>query len=174
MGEMTMAGSGFVGYEYKDITVSRDVEPLYQDNYGHFGWKLEKITPTIYGAVNLKFKRDRRIKNKLELTRLQRKFDNCISQLIKLEASKTTTPSIVAYCIGLAGTAFMAGSVFAVVGGNIPLCIILAIPAFVGWGLGYLMYKKLVNKHTEMAMPMIDGQYNEIYDICEQANALLV
>lgn len=175
MSEITMSGNGFIGYEYKDITVRRELEPLYVDNYGNFGWKLDSSAPAIpgIGSVTLKFKRDRRIKSKNELNRLQRQFDSCMAEIARLEGSKTTIPSIWAYTVGLIGTAFMAGSVFAVIAPNIPLCIILAIPAFAGWGAAYLLYRQKGVKQAEQVAPLIDHQFNMIYEACEQAHALL-
>ena len=167
--------NGFVGYEYKDVIVKCDLETLYVDNYPNFGWKLEGTAPSLHnvGSVHLKFKRDRRIQNKNELSKLQRQFDAAMTEIARLEASKTNMPSIWAFTIGLIGTAFMAGSVFAVVAGNVALCAVLGIPAFLGWGLAYLMYRKLCAQREQQVTPMIDQQYNLLYDVCEQANALL-
>ena len=61
----------------------------------------------------MKFKRDRKVRNKAELTRLQRQFDSCVSEIESLERSKYLRASVFAYIIGVVGTAFMAGSVFA-------------------------------------------------------------
>lgn len=88
-------------------------------------------------TVTMKFKRNRKIRNKSELTRLQRQFDAIANEIVSLENSKVVGASTVAYIIGVLGTAFMAGSVFAYLGARIPLCIILAIPAFIGWIIPY-------------------------------------
>lgn len=175
MSEITVSGNGFIGYEYKDISVKHDMEPLYADNYQNFGWKLDgtqSVLPGI-GSVVLKFKRDRRIRNKNELNRLQRQFDTCMAEIGRLEASKTIIPSIWAYTVGLIGTAFMAGSVFAVTSGHVPLCVVLGILGFLGWGAGYLFYRQKQVKQAADVAPLIDHQYNMLYDVCEQAHALL-
>ena len=175
MSEIRVGGDGFIGYEYKDILVRRDLEALYADNYPAFGWKLEGTAPSLHsvGSVHLKFKRDRRIKNKNELNKLQRQFDSCMAEVGRLAASKNTMPSIWAYTIGLIGTGFVAGSVFAVTAGNVALCVALGIPGFPGWGLAYLMYRRLSAQREQQATPLIDHQYNLLYDVCEQAGALL-
>lgn len=28
----------YIGYEYRNVTVSRDMEPMYADGYQNFGW----------------------------------------------------------------------------------------------------------------------------------------
>lgn len=176
MNDSKMSNDNFTGYEYKDVNVSRDKEGLYADGYPNFGWQMEKNTAPIFGlsTVNLRFKRDRKIHNKTELTRLQRQFERNVYEIERLEESKSTTAQIVAFTIGLLGTACMAGSVFAFLANMIPLCIILAIPAFIGWALPYLSFIKLRNKRIEMVSPLIDQRYDEIYEVCEKAHSLLV
>jgi len=65
------------------------------------------------------------IRNKAELTRLQRQFDSCVAEVVALEQSKTTGAMIAALSIGIAGTAFMAGSIFAYLADMLLFCIIL-------------------------------------------------
>jgi len=168
----------FVGYEYRDITVDREMESIYVDGYQNFGWVLYKTSAPQVGLNNitLKFKRDRKIRNKMELTRLQRQFDACVSEITGMEKSKATNASIIAYSVGLFGTAFMAGSVFAVVATPplIILCVILAVPAFIGWTLPYFLYKSSYAKKAAKLTPLIDSKYDEIYEVCERANNIQV
>ncbi|MDF2985976.1 MAG: hypothetical protein K0R50_1486 [Eubacterium sp.] len=165
----------FVGYEYKDITVKRNMEAVHADGYINFGWTLEGTSTPIQsvGSVTMKFKRDRRLHNKAELSRLQRQFDSCVAEIQRLEFSKSLRASAAAYVIGVIGTAFMAGSVFSYLAGMLPLSVILAIPGFAGWGLPYLCYSFIRARKTEEVVPLIDSRYDEIYEICEKANRLL-
>ena len=176
---MKMEKGDFIGYEYRDVTINRSMESMYVDGYQNFGWELDGTVgltgglPVGFGSVTLRFKRDRKIRNKAELTRLQRQFDANVNEILTMEKSKGDSAAIVAFTVGMIGTAFMAGSVFAVVGGAIALCIILAVPAFVGWILPYFMYKATYSKKTAKVTPLIDNKYDEIYEICERANKLL-
>jgi hypothetical protein len=175
MSEYTKNAKGFIGYEYKSITVSRSMEQIYTDGYQSFGWTLEGTSLSLQriGSVILKFKRDRKINNKAELTRLQRQFESCISEIEKLEVSKTMGASIFAYVTGIAGSAFLAGSVFAYLAGMIPLMIILAVPGFVGWILPYFGYLRIQRKKNDKVTPLIEQKYDEIYDACEKGSGLL-
>ena len=58
-------------YEYKEITVRNDKASLYLDCYESFGWKQDENFPPLESGdeVTLKLKRDRRLLNKVELTR---------------------------------------------------------------------------------------------------------
>ena len=165
----------FVGYEYLDVTVKRNMAHLYADSYENFGWELEGTGEQIgkVDSITMKFRRDRKILNKVELTRLQRNFDACVSEIMALETQKYIKASAVAYAIGVIGTAFMAGAVFAVTSEHIVACILLAIPAFLGWIAPYFLYRSIVRAKTKEITPLIDQKYEEIYTVCEKANALL-
>lgn len=115
----------FIGYEYRDITVKKTMQSVYADSFVNFGWVAEGIGEAVgkVDSVVIKFKRDRKIRNKSELTRLQRQFEACAAEIVSLEKSKVTRAVAIAYVVGVIGCAFMAGSVFAVTAGNIPLCV---------------------------------------------------
>lgn len=176
MNETGDKDNSFVGYEYKDVTVNRNLEPLYADSYENFGWKLDGTeAPQSNGpnAITLRFKRDRKIRNKAELSRLERQFDAYASEVLTLEHSKGFAASTAAYIIGVAGTGFMAGSVFSFLAGSLPLCIILAIPGLVGWVAPYICYSHIRKNKTAQVTPLIDSKHDEIYDVCLRANSLL-
>ena len=175
MNEVTKKSEEFIGYEYKEITVPRDMEGVYADGYPHFGWTLEGCSESIFGLsiVNLKFKRDRKIRNKAELTRLQRQFDSNVKEIERLEQSKTTKAFTAALTVGLIGTAFLAGATFAFIYAQmIPLMIVLAVPGLIGWFLPYQLYKRIQSKKSASVMPLIEQQYDAIYDVCGKGHAL--
>ena len=176
MGETTRNENGFVGYEYQEITVKHKAsERLYIDNYKNFGWTFEGYEPSIQNVMSttLKFKRDRRIMNKAELTRLQRQFDSSVKEIEKLEFSKAINASVIAYGIGILGAGFTTGAIFAFLGSLTVLGIILAIPALVGWVLPYFCYNRALESKTEKVTPLIEQQFDEIYEVCEKGNNLI-
>ena len=167
---------GYIGYEYKTITVNDQLESLYTDAYQNFGWQLEGAQPALNGAPNtieMKFKRDRKLRNKGELVRLQRRFEACANELARLERSKAIKASVVAYGIGILGCVFMTGAAFAYLGGVPVLCAVLTVPGLAGAVLPYFLYKSFYAKKSAQVTPLIDQKYDEIYEVCEQANALL-
>lgn len=171
----TLQGKDFIGYEYREVTVKKAMQSVYADSFGSFGWIAEG-TEEAAGKVDsviMKFKRNRKIMNKPELTRLQRQFEACTSEIVSMKRSEKTVAAAFAYIIGVIGTAFMAGSVFAVTGGNVPLCVVLAVPGFIGWIVPYLIYRTISKKKTEVVEPLIERKYDELYDVCKKAAALL-
>ncbi len=185
MSEKIKDSHSFVGYEYKEVITNKEKISFLIDGYKNFGWVIdENISHNIpgttpnhnpYANVVLRLKRDRKIINKMELTRLQRNFEFCIKEINHLEKSKTSTATMYALIVGIIGTAFMAGSVFAVTATPpmIALCIILAVPAFAGWILPYFIYKIAVIKRTENVAPLIEEKQDEVYEICEKGSKLL-
>lgn len=114
MSEGTVTGDSFVGYEHKSIIVDGDMESMYADGYQNFGWMLESTSKPQAGVntIAMKFKRDRKIRNKAELTRLQRQFDTCASKITRMENSKNSHT----------------------------LAIVLTLPGFIGWILPYFLH----------------------------------
>lgn len=177
----------FIAYEYKEITAEKNEISFLMDGYECFGWELdENIQGNSSGMyesaylprsarVVIRLKRNRKIINKMELTRLQRNFEACVREIKMLENKKTSKGTMYSLIVGLIGTAFMAGSVFAITAPvpNILLCIILAIPAFIGWVCPYFIYKKATSQETERINPLIEEKFDEIYEICEKGNKLL-
>lgn len=167
----------FTAYEYKEVTVGSDKASFYLDCYESFGWQLDENFPAkeTGGKTTLKFKRDRKVVNKAELTRLQRHFEANMEEIAALERSKTTTAQIWAMSIGVLGTAFMAGAVFAVIADppKILLCILLAVPAFAGWIAPYFVYKRVKEKKTRQVTPFVEAKIDEIYGMCEKGHSLL-
>lgn len=146
------------------------------DSLQSFGWRPEGRS-AIAGkldSITLECKRDRKISNKAELIRLQRQFESHASEIVMLEQQKVTQASAVAYVLGVIGTAFMAGSVFAVTAGSTMLCIILAVPAFIGWICPYFCFRSINKRKIAELTPLIDAKVDELYAVCEKASKLIV
>ena len=177
MNEANNRDSEFLGYEYKELSVEQSRVSMYLDGYKNFGWIADDNfdLPKAGSMATLHLKRNRKIMNKMELTRLQRQFEACADEIVELERSKTVAASITAYIIGLIGIAFMAGSVFAVTAEppRAALCAILAVPGFIGWILPYFCYRAIRRRKTNRLSPLIEKKYDELYDVCEKANGLL-
>ena len=179
----------FIAYEYLSINVRSDKEPLYIDCYENFGWILTNNSALVdkedyyinnsnindNKLVNLKFKRDRKIKNKVKLLSLQRKLEFALKDLEKLERHPGVIGCVYAMIIGMIGTIFLALSVFSITA-KTPLyipCIIFGILGLIGWTLPYFIYKRIKGNKEKEVTSLIEEQYNTIYDSCEQAKKLI-
>ena len=172
-----MSEHEFAMYEYKEVSVSSSQASFYLDCYENFGWMTdEHFAPqNVNEKLILKLKRNRKIANKAELTRLQRNFEADLREIEALENSKTTLATMLSLMVGILGTACMAGAVFAVTAEPpvVWLCVLLAIPAFAGWILPYFIFRTVKVRKTEQVTPYIEKKYDEIYEICEKGHSLL-
>lgn len=168
-----MKKADFIGYEYLEITINKELEAIYTDSYPNFGWQLERTSPALQPNTTLSFKRNRKLPNKAELTRLQRKFNGIIADINSLEHSKRLIPATAAYLVGLIGSGFMAGSVFTFTNGNVPLTIILELLAFFGWVMPYFIYQRFTAKRSMHLSPIIEEKFDDLYALTYEANHLL-
>lgn len=175
MSEIRENSTRFAGYEYKEVTAQGEASAMYLDCYPSFGWVLDEEMQNSSEKFKFVFKRERRIINRMELTRLQRHFEACMDEIAVLEASKASGATIIAILIGLIGTAFIAGGVFAAV--HTPpmylLMTLLAVPGFIGWTMSFFAYQKLLIRRTKIVTELVDQKYDEIYEICKQGERLL-
>lgn len=170
--------NAFVAYEYRTVSVKKEMADLYMDCYQNFGWISDKAPVSTIGSrvVTIKFKRKRQILNKAELTRLQRHFDANVSEIIAMEQAKSEVATIISIAIGIVGCAFMAGSVFSITGNtsNYILCSVLAVPGFISWIIPYFCYRWIQRRKTDKMNPLIEKKYEELYEVCEKANRLMI
>lgn len=159
----------FVGYEYTSVRVGAAHESMVVDGYRNFGWMPD-------GSRNgmLRFKRDRSLLNKTELTRLQRQFDSHLRELDSLEKVPGHKSSLIGWCVGLLGCVFLGGATFSYLGGFMVLMVVLAVPGFLCW-LGAAPIANKIRRIVEVRNePAIDHLYDMNYDVCRRANALLM
>lgn len=177
----------FVAYEYLSLNVNSSKFPLYLDCYENFGWILVNNAALVdkedyyinnynsKGLVNIQFKRDRKIKNKTQLTSLQRKLEASLKEIEKLEKEPNTDGIVKSMSVGVIGTIFLAISVFLITVTNplYILSVISGIIGIVGWILPYFVYKKVKLNKEHDNLALIEEEYNSVYDCCEQARKLI-
>ena len=177
MNEITRDAQNFIGYEYREIVAEQTKASLYLDGYLSFGWVPDgNIQPTrTMGRLIIRLKRDRKIVNKAELTRLQRHFDACMNDIDAMEKSPMHSASLWAIGIGIVGSVFLALSVFAITATppRVLWCALFGVPGIMGWVLPYFVFVKLAQKRHEVIVPLIEQKYDEIYAICEKGSSLL-
>lgn len=173
--------NGYIGFEYREIQTPQQYSSLYYDSYPCFGWEPAPQQPEPVHQrrsskdCTIRFRRDRKLCNRVELTRLQRNFDACVAEISALERSKRFWPMVWAVIIGVVGTSFITLSAFSATQEvpNVMLTILWAIPGFAGWIAPHFVFKFLVKKRTEKLDPLIDSKYEEIYEICDKGDKLL-
>lgn len=167
-----------ITYDYKTIKVKREMETLICDTYENLGWKLTNtsaVEESIF-CINLSFKRDRKINNKVELLKLQDKADNVIANIEALQNKKKNAGFVGALSLGIIGTLIF--------GGGMSMSLLLHGVGFMigGIGLGlagagicalaYPLFKKLNKKSTTQIQPILESEYDKLSDICDASAKL--
>lgn len=166
-------------YDYKTVSVRREMEPMLIDTYENLGWEV--INTTIQEGslthVNVSFKRDRKIKGKVSLTKIQNKVDITLSNLNRINLSKQRAGVIEGLTVGICGTLIF--------GGGMSMCMCLQGVGFmisgialgvVGVGvalLGWLTHNKCRNKKLAKLEPILDDELNKLSDLCEEGHNIL-
>ncbi|WKY47642.1 hypothetical protein Q5O24_15025 [Eubacteriaceae bacterium ES3] len=170
---MNETNNKIIMHDYLEVSVKANLVQLCSDCYHALGWTIINSSSGI-DSVKLKLQRDRKIKNRVALSDLQRKCEDAFINIEKLERSKNTKAMAVSLGVGVGGTVFLAGATFSYLAGAIPLCVVLAIPGFIGWGLPYFLNKKITKKSSDLVNPMIESNYDVIYEACEKASQLII
>ena len=173
-----MQEKDFVSYEYATRTAKAKNQTKAMDMYEAFGWEVTATAPTGFDTVTLSLRRNRKLKHKQELARLERQAEALTSTIDGLERAKSLGASVFAYIFGcfaalvLGGgmclTMLIEGSIPALIGG-----IALGIAGIALCGVNYLIYKKSVEKKTKQLLPIIDDNEEKLANLLEKGNDLL-
>lgn len=170
-------GRDYVGWEYKEIRLGHADIAAYLDGYESFGWELDEERSIIRedGECIIQLKRDRRLLNRQELTRLQRNYEDCREQIDRLRQSVRSQGTAVSLAVGILGCPFAAGSILASSAEppNLLLCAFFAVPALICWILPVFLFRAVCDRRKRRIVPLIEEKYDEIYALCEKGKGLL-
>lgn len=173
-----MQEKDFVSYEYRTKTVKAKDLSRAIDMYEAFGWEVTATTPTFVDGVTLSLKRDRKLKHKQELTKLERQAEDTFDTIIGLHRAKTMGASIFAYIFGVIATLMLGGGMCLtmLIENNIPAFVggvVLGVLGIVLCGINYAIYSKIAAKKTKEILPIIDDNEEKLANILEKGNDLL-
>lgn len=173
-----MQEKDFVSYEYATRTVKAKDQTRETDRYEAFGWEVTGTAPTGWDSVTLSLRRDRKLKHKQELARLERQSEAITATIDGLERSKTFGASVFACLFGVVAALVLGGglcltmlieeSLPALVGG-----IALGIVGIVLCGVNYPIYQKIAEKKTAQLLPVIDDNEEKLANLLEKGSELL-
>ncbi len=173
----------YIAYEYTSINVKSDLEPMYIDCYQNFGWiHIKENTKQDYyinanpiqDIVNLKFKRNRNIKNKEELKTLQQKCETAFIKVAELEKIPQSIATMYSLIVGIIAAGFIAISVFMAIRNIWSIAILCGIVGLIGCIFPYSIYRKVIDKKEAEAKNKIDEQYDIINNTYKKAGEILL
>lgn len=173
-----MQEKDFMSYEYRTKTVKAKDQTRAIDMYEAFGWEVTATAPAVVDSVVISLKRDRKLKHKLELTKLERQAEDTFETINGLHRAKTKGASIFAYVFGVIAALIFGGgmclvmlntnSIQAIVGG-----VALGVIGLVLCGVNYRIYSRLAAKKTKQLLPVIDDNEDKFANLLEKGNDLL-
>lgn len=179
----------FIAYDYLKLEVLTDLEQLYVDCYQSFGWELTKVLEKtkdqdyyINGGilienplVTLKFKRNRKIKNKAELLKLQKNMEDSFKKIDKLKKEPELVSTMYSLILGIIGMLFIIFSILSLTSKSpfYILGVINGIVGAIGFISAFFMYNKKRKQIQEKNEILIEEEYNNIYEHCEKAYNLI-
>lgn len=174
MNDTQRAAGSFVAYETREIAVNRQYAALYTGGFRDLGWEpdgaqsLSEADP----FIRLRFRRDRRIINRMELTRLENQFCACMKDIERLERSRTSYAMAAALISGVTGLVLGVGAALAALQPMIWLAVLLGIPAVLLCALSMPLHNLILKRRTAETEPHIDAKYEEILALCDKARRL--
>lgn len=178
-GEQT-AHKGVVFYDY--LTVQAEGKAAYEviDSYQALGWEVvNRANSFLPGLVTINLKRNRKIKNKDQLNRLQAKLDDSFNGIKVCEKNKTQSAMVVALILGIIGALIFGGGLSMFLTWTNPEIWVyfvagaLAATGAVPCAFAYFVYAKIRTKKTAAMNILIEQKRDEISSLCEDAQKFL-
>ncbi|MGN0820020.1 MAG: hypothetical protein ACI4M6_06530 [Christensenellaceae bacterium] len=173
-----MQEKDFVSYEYTTKAVKAKDQTRAMDMYESFGWEVTATTPTSIDGVTLSLKRDRKLKHKQELNKLERQAEELFEIINRQNGAKTLGATIFAFTFGAIAALIFGGGLCLtmLITNNIPALIggiLLGVVGIILCVVNYPIYKKLSAKKTKQLLPVIDDNEEKLANLLEKGNELL-
>ncbi|MGM9942031.1 MAG: hypothetical protein ACI32N_08615 [Bulleidia sp.] len=161
-------------YEYMQVQATQQDIDAYLTCYACFGWEKSEVTKLYENplTVTIMFRRDRRLINRMELTRLQKNFEACALEIETLEQSIVSNATMYALTVAMAGVACGAVALYSLIH-HILIGMIMFVPFLFCVIQPYFIYRRTIREKRKELQPVIDGKKEEIRTICDRGSALI-
>jgi hypothetical protein len=157
--------------EYIDVIVYRKLSQLCEDCYHKLGWKTISSSFSIT-SVKLRFERNKKIKNRAELCKLQHECEDALMEIERLVKSRHKIVREMTWIATITGCVFFIGTYIAYSVYFFPMAFHFALE-FTGLGAACLLYYKQIRKLEKKQIPELNSYYDRIYHLCEKSGQLL-
>lgn len=163
-------------FEYARTTVRNELAQVAVDSYESLGYELtgQRISDATK-QTTLSFRRNRKVRGKAQLAKIQRSMDDIISTLDGLEKVKTRKASQQAIVIGVISALILGvGMCCTMVWTNLMVPgIVIGVIGIIGCLFAYLRYRKICAQETARINPEIESAYDRLATHCEEAQTIL-
>ncbi|MGN6712612.1 hypothetical protein [Anaerocolumna jejuensis] len=160
-----------VANEYIDVIVNRKLSRLCEDCYHTLGWKTISSSSGIT-SVKLRLERNKKVKNRSELCKLQHECEDALIEIERLIKSRHKKAREMTWITLITASIFFIGSFIAYSFNFFPIAFLFAL-GFTGLGAACILYYKQIRKLGQNQIPELNSYYERIYHLCEKSEQLL-
>lgn len=153
-----------------------DLAQVAVDCYESLGYELTGQRVSVPGGqVTLSFRRDRAVKSKAQLSKIQRTMDDTLVSIATMEAEKTKKATDQVVILGtLSALVFGLGMSCTMVWTNLMVPgIVIGVIGIAGGILTWMRYKNVCESEIARLNPRIEEEYDRVATLCEEAQAIL-
>lgn len=164
-------------YEYTNLTVPRTLSGPAADSYACLGWEFTGSKEgRACDAVAMSFRRSRGIGSRAQLMKMQRRVDDLLATIERLDAEKSAPATRVGLAVGIPGLlVFGAGLAICTssTGGLLAAGVATGIVGATICAVAALLSHRRLVRQTEENDALIARAYDDLAVACEEADAFL-
>lgn len=162
----------YESYEYITVKIKYDLAAMCRESYEAFGWEvlLERISGE--GRL-LQLRRKRKLKNRAKVMEQQRKMEDALVALERLESHSELFPTMISILLGMVGAGCIAASILALQNDRLILFFLLEVPGIVFATLPIWMKRWLLKPFRKRYEKEMDAQRRLIREACRKGEEWL-
>ncbi|WP_304508142.1 hypothetical protein [Anaerotignum sp.] len=157
--------------EYIDVIVNHKLVQLCNDCYHALGWKTISTNSGLI-SVKLRLERSKKIKNRVELCKLQRECEDVLMELERLLKLQSLKSKRMAWITSIIIILFFAGALITYFLNFLFLSAVFLIFGCTELGIVYFIFHKYIRKMNKRIILEINRHYDVIYYLCKKAEQL--
>ena len=166
----------YKSFEYASTAVDNELVQVAVDSYESLGYEFTGRRTSAAGKIaTLSFRRNRKVRGKAQLAKIQRSMDDTIASIERMEEEKSRKAVSQALAIGIVSALVLGlGMCCTMVwDGLMALGIVIGLLGIAGCVVGFLRYRTVLDRETARLAPNIEKAYDSLATLCEEAQAAL-
>lgn len=180
-GEEVKAGASlskgpYRSFEYASTAVDNGLVQVAVDSYESLGYEFTGRRASAAGKIStLSFRRNRKVRGKAQLAKIQRSMDDAIASIGRMEGEKSRKAVSQALAIGTVSALVLGVGMCCTMvwDGLMALGIVVGLLGIAGCVGGFLRYRTVLDRETARLAPSIEKAYDNLATLCEEAQAVL-
>lgn len=172
----SLSSSVYRSFEYASTVVDNELVQVAVDSYESLGYEFTGRRASAAGKIStLSFRRNRKVRGKAQLAKIQRSMDDAIASIGRMEGEKSRKAVSQALAIGIVSALVLGVGMCCTMvwDGLMALGIVVGLLGIAGCVGGFLRYRTVFDRETARLAPSIEKAYDNLATLCEEAQAAL-